>query len=227
VLPHGPIEKLADNLYTVVGRLRMPLGETTRRMTIARLASGGLAIYSAIALDEPEMARLESFGHPEFLIVPSGLHRIDAKAWKDRYPNIIVIAPAGARDKVHEVVAIDATRVDLGDRRVRIHPVPGTARRELAMLVETRNGKTTLVVNDLIFNLPRYKGLLRLGMRALGFKPGQPTIPKLVKKRLVTDDDAMRSQLRAWADLDLERILVAHGAPIENARETLLELAAA
>ena len=225
VLPHGELQQLAGNLFTVEGKLRMPLGETPRLMTIVRLTGGRLAIYSAIALDERRMAELESLGTPTFLIVPSAIHRIDIKPWKDRYPQLEVIAPEGARDEVSEVLAIDATRIDLGDPRVRVVDVAGTDRRELAMIVETTTGKT-LVVNDLIFNLPPYKGLVRLGLRVLGFGPGHPTMPRLVQKKLVTDKDAVKAQLREWASLGLERILVSHGAPIERPRETLLELAA-
>jgi len=226
VLPHGDIEQLADNLYTVVGKLRMPLGETTRRMTIVKLAGNRLAIYSAIALDEARMAKLEALGKPTFMIVPSAIHRIDAKPWKQRYPKIEVIAPAGASDKIGEVVQIDATAIDLGDPHVRIDVVPGTNRRELSMIVETPTGRT-LVVNDLIFNLPDYKGVLGLGLKLLGFGPGHPHIPKLVKRKLVADDARMRGQLRAWAADGFERMLVSHGAAIEHPREILLELAAA
>jgi len=225
VLPHGDLARLAENLYTVEGKLRMPLGETSRRMTVVRLQGNRLVIYSAIALDDERMAKLESLGVPTFLIVPSAIHRIDARPWQRRYPYIEIIAPYGARDKVSKVVPIDATLADFGDPRVKLEPVLGTDQRELAMMVETETGKT-LVVNDLIFNLPPYKGLLRLGLRALGFGPGHPTIPKLVKRRLVADEWEVKTQLRDWAGQDgLERILVAHGAPIENPRETLLELA--
>jgi hypothetical protein len=230
VLPHGEIERLSENLYTVVGKLRMPLGESSRRMTIARLAGERLAIYSAIALDEPRMRELEALGRPAYLIVPSAIHRIDAHPWKERYPQLVVIAPAGAREKISEVVAIDATTADLGDPRVTLDVVPGTDRRELAMTVETATGvgtKKTLVVNDLIFNLPRIKGVAGWGLRLLGFGPGHPTMPKLVMRGLVKDDGVVRDQLRAWADAGFERILVSHGAPIENPRQTLLELAAA
>jgi len=228
VLPHGPIERLADNLYTVVGRLKItrPFGETQRRMTIARLEGNRLAIFSAIALAEPAMRELEALGDPTFLIVPSGIHRIDAGPWKERYPDLVVIAPAGAQLRIGEVVTIDTTRVQLGDPRVLLDYIPGTEQRELAMTVETETGKT-LVINDLIFNLPHMGGIAELGLRVLGFGPGHPTIPKLVKRKLVEDDGAMRAQLREWADAGFERILVAHGAPIENPRRTLLELAAA
>jgi hypothetical protein len=225
VLPHGDLEKLADNLYTVVGQLPMPLGTTPRRMTIARLAGDRLAIYSAIALDEARMRQLEDLGRPTFLIVPSGIHRIDAKPWKQRFPAIVVIGPGGAREPIGEVVHVDTTIGDLGDPRVHVETIPGTDRRELAMIVETDSGKT-LVVNDLIFNLPPARGLAGLGLRLLGFGPGHPTMPPLVKRKLIADESLVRMQLRAWANLGLERILPAHGDPIENPRETLLALAA-
>jgi hypothetical protein len=226
VLPHGSLERLADNLYTVVGKLRMPFGTTPRRMTIVKLADGRLVIYSAIALNEEQLARVEALGPPAFLVVPSGIHRLDVKPWKDRFPELTVVAPAGARDRIGEVVGIDATAVVFGDPRVKVEAVPGTEAGELAMLVETDTGKT-LVVNDLIFNLPAMKGLAGFGMRMLGFGPGHPTIPKLVKRKLVKDEAAMRAQLERWAELaGLERILVSHGEVIENPRETLHELAA-
>src|SRR5689334_4050488 len=180
VLPHGKLERITDDLYTVTGRLKMPLGETVRRMTVARLAGDRLVIYSAIALDEIEMAKLEALGRPAFLVVPSGIHRMDAKPWKDRYPDLVVVAPAGARDRIGEVVAIDCTEADLHDPNVRIEPVRGTNARELAMIA----GKT-LVVNDLIFNLPRLPGLAQFFYRLMGFGPGHPTIPKLVARKLI------------------------------------------
>ncbi|HSD88052.1 MAG TPA: hypothetical protein VLB44_11080 [Kofleriaceae bacterium] len=227
VLPHGDIQQFADHLYVVEGRLRMPFGETSRHMTIVRLSGGRLAIFSAIALDEARMAKLESLGTPTFLIVPSAIHRIDAKPWKDRYPGLQVIAPVNAREKVGRVVGVDTTSLDLGDPHVRLEYIPGTGNRELAMIVETATGKT-LVINDLIFNMPAMSGIGGWAFRLLGFGFGHPSMPKLVKRRLVDDDREVRTQLRDWAGLDgLERIIVAHGAPIEKPREALLELAAA
>jgi len=227
VLPHGDLEKLADNLYTVEGKLRMPFGETSRKMTIVRLTGDRLAIFSAIALDEPHMAKLQALGQPTLLIIPSGIHRIDAKPWKERYPQLEVIGPAGAGAKIGEVVHLDATAIDLQDPRVKLMNVPGTNRRELAMTVETAPGKKTLVVNDLIFNLPEGKGIAGLGMRLLGFHPGHPSMPKLVMRGLIADKTAVKTQLNEWAREGFERIIVSHGAPIETPREVLLELAAA
>src|SRR5882724_7341014 len=120
VLPHGRLTRLDEDLISVEGTLRMPpMGDVTRRMTVVRLADGRLVIYSAIALDEVEMSALERFGTPAYLVVPSAIHRMDAKTWKERYPGMMVVTPAAARAKVAEVVAVDATTVDFGDPSVR------------------------------------------------------------------------------------------------------------
>jgi len=226
VLPHGDIEQLADNLYVVEGKLRMPLGESNRHMTIVKLTRGRLAIFSAIALDEARMAQLEELGTPAFLIVPSGIHRIDAKPWKDRYPHLQVIAPESACVRISNVVDVDTTALDLDDPFVTLHYVPGTAQRELAMTVQTSTGRT-LVVNDLIFNMPAIKGWRGWPFKLMGFGFGHPSQPKLVMRKLVANDNEMKDQLRRWAHEGFERIIVAHGKPIGNPRETLLALAAA
>jgi hypothetical protein len=225
VIDHGRLEELGENLYTVTGKLKMPLGETVRRMTIAKLGDGRLLVFSAIALAEDEMAKIDALGPVGFLVVPSGIHRMDIKAWAARYPRARVIAPAGARKKVEELVPVHATTLETGDPRVELVAVPGTGDQEFAMLVTTGSTKT-LVVTDLIFNLPRLHGFAQFAYKLFGFGPGHPTQPALVRMGLVKDKEAMRAQLRAWADDPaIERILVSHGAPIEHPRETLLELA--
>jgi len=215
VLPHGKLMQLEENLLTVVGELPMPIGEFPRRMTVARLGDGRLVIFSAIALDEPEMLALERFGTPSYLVVPGDIHRIDAKSWKDRYPAMIVIAPAGAREKVQEVVPVDATSVDFGDPSVRFHTVPGTEEHEGALLVESAGG-TTLVVNDLIWNVHGRAGFGGFVFRLMGFTKPDPQIPSIIKLRAIKDKPALVQQLESWSELrDLKRLIVSHGEIID------------
>ena len=115
VLPHGKLLEVDDNILTVVGQLHMPFTELPRRMTVVRLHDHSLVIFSAIALDEAEMAWLEDYGTPAFLVVPSSRHRLDAQIWMKRYPNMRVAAPEGARDKVEETVGVDTTAPNFGD----------------------------------------------------------------------------------------------------------------
>lgn len=226
VLPHGKLTQIDDNLLSVSGVVPMPVGEVERRMTVVRLRDGRLVVYSAIALAEAEMCALEEFGTPAFLIVPSSSHRLDAKAWCQRYPNMMVITPAGARAKVEEVVAVDATTVMFDDPNVHFVVVAGTGEQEAALMIDSRQG-TTLVLNDLIFNLDNQPGVRGWVMRVLGVTSNRPHIPRFIRRREVKDNRALREQLEIWSKLpSLRRVIMAHGNIINrNAARTLGRLA--
>jgi hypothetical protein len=212
VLPHGKLSRLDDNLLCVTGDLPLPVGDFPRRMTVVRLGNGQLVIYSAIALDEAEMRALEDFGEPRFLIVPNDIHRMDARIWKDRYPELTVIAPVGVRKKVEAVVPVDTTSIDFGDPRVSFVIVPGTEEHEAALVIKTWSG-TTLLVNDLIWNLEDRPGFGGWLFRVMGFTGEAPRIPTVVELHQIRDKGALRAQLEAWARIpDLNRIIVSHGS---------------
>jgi len=211
VLPHGKLSRLDDNLLSVTGDLHMPVADFPRRMTVVRLHDGRLVVYSAIALDEIEMRALEAFGEPSFLVVPNDIHRMDAKIWKDRYPHMRVVAPAGVRKQVEEIVPVDDSEPDFGDPQVQFVTVPGTRAHEAALVVRTWSG-TTLVVNDLIWNLDDRPGFGGWLFRVLGFTGEAPRIPAIVELREIEDKHALRAQLERWARIPgLNRIIVSHG----------------
>ena len=226
VLPHGKLTRLEDNLVTVVGELPMPLGDFPRRMTVARLQDGRLVIFSAIALDEPEMQELEAWGRPAYLVVPNERHRKDVLIWKTRYPDLIVVAPPGARDNVAEVVPVNETAADFGDPSVVFVVVPGTDQRESALVVRSPGG-TTLVANEIIWNVDDRPGFGGWLFHLIGFTGHEPKIPRLVAAKSIQDRPALRAQLERWAEIpDLNRIVVSHGAIIsDGARVILRDLA--
>jgi hypothetical protein len=226
VLPHGKLVQIDENILTVVGEIHMPLMDLPRRMTVVRLSDASLVIFSAIALDEDEMSALETYGRPAYLIVPSDKHRLDAKTWKDRYPEIQVVAPEGARAKVKEAVPVDTVTPRFADPNVQFVTVPGTRGREAALVVRTPNG-TTLVLNDVVGNIRDAAGFGGWLLHLAGFAGKEAQIPAVVKMAVIEDKKALRTQLLQWAEIDaLVRILVSHGAPVEeNPRQVLRELA--
>jgi hypothetical protein len=226
VMPHGPLVEIDDGILTVVGQIHMPLGNLPRRMTVIRLRDSRLLIWSAIALDEKEMAKLEAFGRPAFMVVPNDHHRLDAKVWKNRYPQLRVVAPQGARAKVEEVLRVDTAAPDFGDPNVQFVAVAGTSEREAALVVRTPKG-TTLVLNDLVGNIRDASGAFGWFLGLMRFADTEAQIPRPVKWTIVKDVTALRNQLLQWAEIaSLKRILVSHGEPIEgNPQQTLRKLA--
>ena len=226
VLPHGKLVQVDENILTVVGEIHMPLMDLPRRMTVVRLADASLVVFSAIALDEHEMYALEAYGRPAYLIVPSDKHRLDAKTWKDRYPEIRVVAPEGARAKVEEIVQVDTVSPRFEDPNVQCVTVPGTCGREAALVIHTPKG-TTLVLNDVVGNIRDAAGFGGWLLHLAGFAGEQAQVPAVVKMAVIADTKALRTQLLQWAEIEsLVRILVSHGSPIEdNPRQVLRALA--
>jgi hypothetical protein len=216
VLPNGPLVEIEDRILTVAGDIPMPLGNFPRRMTVIGLTGGRTAIWSAIALKEPDMQRIEALGRPAVLIVPNPGHRLDAKIWKDRYPGIVVLAPPGARKMVSEVVPVDATEDVLGDPDVSFIIVQGTVEAESALKVRRPEG-TTLITNDIIGHVRRPHGIgAKIMARLFGYGVHGPAIPRTVR-RFIKDPKAMARQMREWAEIDrLKMIIVSHGEPITN-----------
>jgi hypothetical protein len=216
VHPHGELAEVEDNILTVTGTISMPAGRLPRRMTVVRTRAGQLVIFSAMSLTEDQMAVLESYGEPTYMIIPNDHHRLDARSWKERYPAIRVIAPAGAREKVEKVVLVDSTFGDFGDPTVRFVPVSGTAEKEAALEVHGENG-TTLILNDLVGNIRNASGFSGWLLRLMGFAGDEPHIPLPVRRAVIESKGQVREQLLTWSAMSsLRRILVSHGEPIED-----------
>ena len=227
VMPHGDLVEAEDGVLTVAGEIEMPLGHFPRRMTVIRLRGDRSVIFSAIALEPEAMKRVEALGWPTFLVVPSPIHRLDARIWKQRYPAIKVIAPHGSREAVEEAVAVDATGDGFDDPEVTFVTVPGTGEREAALMVR-RAGGLTLVVNDVIANVAHPHGIgAQLMGRLFGFGVRAPQVPRLVRHKLVANPVALAEQFRDWArHPHLRRIIVSHGDIIaDEPARVLRELA--
>jgi hypothetical protein len=207
--PHESVQTLSENLRWV--RAPIPGVSIKRTMTVVRLANGQLVIWSAVALDEPSMQELEAWGTPGYLIVPSALHRLDAAAYKARYPGLRVFGPIGAQKAIASVVPLDGTLQDFpADPDVSFQALAGIKDKEGAMLVRSNDG-TTVVLNDAVFNMPLPRDFpVNLIVKALGSAPG-PRVSRAVKILWCTDRPGFRSSLQRLADVpDLVRLIVAH-----------------
>jgi hypothetical protein len=209
VLPHGPIERLAENLWRVSGSV--PMMTLRRTMTVARLSDGRLVVHSPLALDDAEMKELESWGAPAFILAPNGYHRLDLTTFKRRYPAASLLCPRGARARVEQAQAVDGTWDSFpADPSVRLQPLAGVGDVEGIMFVTSDDG-VTAVLGDVVFNMDRKRDPLGfLFTTLLGSAPG-PRISRLVKAAMIKDRPALRADLERLAETpNLVRLIVAH-----------------
>jgi hypothetical protein len=218
VLPHGPLEQLADRLWLCTGSLEaMPI---PRNMVIYRLDDGRLLIHSAVCVDEARLAEITALGEPTWLLVPNQGHRLDAKAWKARFPHLQVICPRNARAKVEEVLPVEAVCEDeLPPLGITCLVPPGFKDAyELIYDVPVHGGRA-LVVNDVLGNgqkMPGFKGMLFGLLGTPGGGLGRPRIVSLAFGKDRASFKPFVEQLAARDDL--VALTVSHGPPITGAQ---------
>lgn len=211
VREHGPIQKLAENLWRVEGAL--PGMSLRRNMTVVRKASGELVIHSAIALEQGALRELESWGTPAYLLIPNRGHTLDAAAYKARFPALKIFTPRGGSDVVREKIKapVDGGYEDFpSDDEVRLQTLHGVDEGEGAMLVRSADG-LTVVLNDCVFNMDRKRDILGfLFTTVMGSAPG-PRVSRFAKLMFIKDQAALRKDLLSLAELpDVQRLIVAH-----------------
>jgi hypothetical protein len=210
VLPHRPLEKLQENLWTVEADL--PRGPMKRRMGIARLGTGQVLFLNAIALEAASMREIEAWGEPAFAIAPNGFHRIDLGSYKARYPKLKILAAAPARKRVAEVAPVDGWLELLPpDPGVSVEVVAGTKMGDVVCTAHAAARATLCFPGDVLANMTPAPGLAGFVAGALGFA-GELRVPRLVRWIGISDRRALMSHLLKLADTrGLQHVFTCHG----------------
>lgn len=220
VSAHGPLVEVVPGLWQVTGK-GPPLD---RNMVVWRLPDGGLCVHSVVAVDPPTLAAIEALGAPRVMIVPNGFHRKDAAVWKQRFPALVVLAPAAARDRVAQVVPVDATCEErCASLGFRFHVPDGTRPGELAYELDLPSGRA-LVVADLLFNLPTAPpGLNGFVLTYITASIGPLGISRVFRLLALLDRVKYAAFIESLADTpNLVALTVAHGdAVTHNVPEAL------
>lgn len=209
VLPHGALEPLAPNVWRVEGELPgMPL---KRVMTVARRDDGSLLVHNAMALDEASMRALDALGQVTAVIVPNGYHRIDAPAYAARYPEAGFFAPPGSLSRVNLAVPRAASSEGLAaDATTRYDVLEGCGGQEGVLTVRSGD-EVTLVLNDVVFNMPHVPGVKGFVLRHVTASTGGPRVSRVGKLFLVKDRRALAAHLERLASTPgLRRVIVSH-----------------
>lgn len=218
VTPHGPIERIDDNLWWVSGAVPgVPGRSFLRSMHIVRRSDGTLLLHNAIPLDDAALQELNALGRPAILVVPSPFHCIDAHAMRARL-GLATYCPAGCAAEIRPRVEIDGHLDALPpDPAVRFIALAGTQAGDGVLAVTSTDAeRASLVLCDLILNMPHLPGFWGLIWRLVGIT-GDPRIGPLWLKRAVADRGALRRAMEELAALPhLTRLVPSHGLIMEK-----------
>ena len=194
------------------------------RMAVVRLSDGSLFIWSPIRLADSVRAAVDAIGQVRHIIAPNSLHHLFLPEWKRAYPGAKVYAPPGLRKKRKDIVFdADLGRAPSPDWVEEIDQVLMHGNLITTEVVFFHGKSRTVLFTDLIQQLPNN---LISGWRAVVAKLDlivgpEPSVPRKFRAAF-TNRRAARDSLAYILAWPVEKVLMAHGTPVENdAREYL------
>ena len=217
--PFGPgLWLLNGPVVTGAAGFRFPT-----RMAAIRLPSGALAIWSPVSLREERRGTANALGPVRHLVAPNGLHYLFLAEWAAAHPGATIHAAPGLTE-ARAGVRIDAV---LGDEP---HPAWDGAVEQVVVrsritteVVFFHRESRTVLVADLIQHMPRdwFTGWRAAVARVDLMTGPAPAVPR--KFRLALGDrGAARRAVSRVLEWPVERLVIAHGPPVEHDARAML-----
>lgn len=211
--PFGPNIWLADGADPVaVAGFRYPT-----RMAVIRLADGGLAIWSPIAFTEPLRTNVTLLGDVRALIAPNTLHHLALADWQRAFPRAEIHAAPGLAKKRRDLT-IHATLSDTSpalwageiDQTVLV-----TALTTEIVFFHRPSG--TALFTDIIQHFPQgwFTGWRAAVAKLDLMVAPEPSVPRKFRLAFTRRAEARQSLARIL-DWPVEKLVFAHGAPVET-----------
>lgn len=215
---------ISDELWSTTAPLRFWGIETGTRMTIVRLRDGGLFVHSPLPLEGGLEAEVDALGPVRAVVAPTLFHHISIAAWKAVYPDAVFCCAPGLEKKRSDI-AWDRV---LGDRPEpewagELEQVLFAARTLENEVVFHHPATRTMICADVIFNLSRHPDRLTrlVALLLWNREPGATWLEHVV----IRDRAGAREQMGRMLAWKPERILLAHGSPVERDGEAVLRRA--
>jgi hypothetical protein len=204
------LDALADDVWTVTRPLRFFGVEVGTRMTVVRLAGGGLFVHSPVALDPALREAVDALGPVTAIVAPNLLHHLFVGAWASAYPGASVWACPGLEAKRKDVawsgVLGDAPEPPWSGSLDQVFFGALPMQNEVVFFHPTTK---TLISSDLVFDLASHpSGLTRALASLIGHRRPGPTV---LERLMIRDRDAARAQIGRIAAWEPDRLVLAHG----------------
>lgn len=204
------LESIAPELWVAARPLRFLGVETGTRMTVVRLADGGLFVHSPISLAGGVADAIAELGPVRAVVAPSLFHHLSIGDWMRAHPDAAYYACPGLEKKRGDL----AWRGVLGDAPEaewsgEIDQVFFGARSLENEVLFFHRASRTLICADAIFNLARHPSrYTRFVAFALGNRgPGATWLERLI----IRDRKSAREQIDRVLAWRPERIVLSHG----------------
>jgi hypothetical protein len=218
------LQNIASALWVQAQHLRFWGLETGTRMSVIRLANGGLFVHSPIALDDDTKREVDALGPVRAIVAPSRMHHLYVGDWMAAYPGAVVCCcPTLERKRTdipwHRILGDDPEPEWHGE----IDQVFFGARPLENEVVFFHKKSRTMLCADAVFNLANHASPVTRVVAVMmgGRAPGATWLERIV----IRDRRAARRQIDRMLAWDFDRIVLAHGDVIETGGREVLRTA--
>lgn len=190
--------------------------EMGTRMTVARLADGGLFVHSPVRLDAETRAALDALGPVRAVVAPNRYHHLYVGDYVTAYPAARIYAAPGLPEKrrdleFHEVLGDAAPALWAG----QIDQLIFRALAPLNDVLFCHRASHTLIATDLVFNMQRTESFATW---LLFWLDGayQQFGPTRLWRLLTRDRAAAGAAMERILSWDFDRVIMAHGDVLET-----------
>jgi len=194
------------------------------RSTAIKLSSGDVWVIASTPLSDETKTAVEKLGTVKYIVAADADHHFFLTEWKKSYPEAKMIGvetlPAkkkGEDWKFDEIYKPDSENEFGFEADIDAVYFSGFSKKDVAWL---HKPSKTLIVADLIFNLPANEQYSKSKRRKTGFLTKKLNPYTEFHKNLIwgesKDKAAMAKDAKAVAAWDFERIIPCHGDTIET-----------
>jgi hypothetical protein len=224
------LKSLASNLW-ILDRPDFPPGmvKIGTRMTVIKLADGGLFLHSPTKLDDATKTALDSLGEVRAVVAPSRAHHLFVGDYIKAYPAAKLYGPPGLVGEIQDFRARSGARPDLKlDAVLSDEPQAEWANDIdqhlfkgapwLNEVVFFHRSSRTAIFTDLVFNVPADFKDAWLFYTIVG---GRGRFgPHRIIRFAIRDRKAARDSVARILQWDFDRVIVTHGDVLESGGKT-------
>lgn len=180
------------------------------RMTVTRLDSGELVIHSPVAWSGDLQSKLAGLGPVRWIVAPTTMHDLYLQDWMAHYPEATLLHAPGMKIpgvKSDRMGSLDQAIPATWTTELEVIPLRGMPKiNEFAIL---HRPSRTLIVADLVFNLPPGNGMQKWLQKMNGIyeKLGVSRF----YKTYISDQAEFKASVETILARDFDSMTVSHG----------------
>jgi hypothetical protein len=211
------LRKIGDAIW-VIERPMVVFGalDMGTRMTVIRLADGGLFLHSPTPIDDATRAAVDALGPVRCIGAPNCVHHLYVGPWKDAHPAALLLGAPGLdtkrRDLRFDAILDDAPHPSYAASVDHVLLGGAPYMNEIAFL--QRLSRTLLLTDAAFRPTPASTRGVRIWTKLTAVRDGFG--PNALVRWLIRDRRAMRASIDRVLGWDFDRVTVTHGEVLES-----------